>query len=990
MSTTHPLSQPTPSGEDDARVAARYWERIQPAEGLQAPRSWVVSDAPRLVLGGDWRFRLSARADIPADVAARGYDDSAWETIPVPSMWQLAGHGSPVYTNIRYPFPVDPPRVPDENPTGDYRRRFRIPDGWDGASRILLRFDGVDSCARIWLNGREVGTTAGSRLPSEFDVTDLVDRDEENVLVVRVHQWSSGSYLEDQDMWWMSGIFREVTLLGRPASAIVDHFVHADYDAAAGGGLLRVDASCADGSVPRVVIPELGIDVPAGHDVHVATVMPWSAEVPRLYDGVLWSAEESVPLRVGFRRVEVRDGILQVNGARLAFRGVNRHEFDPDTGRTLDEATMLRDVLLMKQHNLNAVRTSHYPPHPRFLELCDEYGLWVIDECDLETHGFFLDWDHPIPGNPVTEPLWRDVLVDRMARMVERDKNHPSIVIWSLGNECGPGVNLSAMAKWTRRRDPSRVLHYERDQTSADTDVYSLMYASHAEVDAIGRYQEPALDDPELDAHRRSLPFILCEYAHAMGNGPGGLAEYQELFDRYPRCQGGFVWEWIDHGIRARTPDGVEYWAYGGDFGEPLHDGNFVADGLLLPDRTPSPGLLELKQVVSPVRIVASKDGLRISNLHMASTLDHLRFDWRLEEDGTPVARGVLEVPETPAGTSVIVPMPSGLPSVRGEGWLTISATLRSDTPWARAGHEIAGAQFCVRPLPSKPSTGERGEAAAVVDKGGIVLGRARFDATTGALSAVGDVAVREFALDAWRAPIDNDRSFAGDAIEPAWRAIGLDRLTRRLESLEADDGAVLVSTRWAPAARELAFLMHERWTADGDVVHLDVVIEPVGSWNVVLPRMGLRLRLPGSLARADWLGLGPGESYPDSRVAQRFGRWSSSIDGLQTHYVFPQENGLRSQVRRVALTDEAGRGLSVLGEEPFAFAARRWSNRDLDLARHDAELRARNSVWLNVDFAHHGLGSASCGPGVLPQYRLEPRPLHAHITFELITGSAR
>ena len=517
----------------------RYLEEVSPQTSARAPRAWLRSDVPRIELAGDWAFRLSPRADAPEDFAERGFDDAGWDRLPVPSHWQLHGYGAPAYTNVRYPFPVDPPHVPDENPTGDYRRHFTVPADWRDREAIL-RFEGVDSCLCAWLNGELVGTSMGSRLPVEFDVGWMLRPGEENVLAVRVHQWSAGSYLEDQDMWWLSGIFRPVTLQLR--GAIDDLFVHADYDHVTGAGRLRVEA----GAPVRVSVPELGLDLAAGETATVERVEPWSAELPRLYDATVTAEGETVRLRIGFRRVVVEDGLLQVNGHRVLLRGVNRHEFDPERGRAVTEETMERDIVLMKAHNLNAVRTSHYPPHPRFLELCDEYGLYVIDECDLETHGFFpLEWRR----NPSAEPVWRDALVDRMRRMVERDKNHPSIIMWSLGNESGAGENLGAMADWARERDPSRPLHYEHDWSCRDVDVYSRMYASHEEVEAIGRGEEDPLPDAALDARRRRMPFILCEYGHAMGNGPGGLADYQALFEQYQRCQGGFVWEWIDHGI---------------------------------------------------------------------------------------------------------------------------------------------------------------------------------------------------------------------------------------------------------------------------------------------------------------------------------------------------------------------------------------------------------------------------------------------------------
>lgn len=504
-----------------------YFEDVSPGTGSLPPRAWYTqSDAAALSLNGSWRFRLSPSADAADDsFASDGYDSGAWDTVTVPGHWVLQGHGAPLYTNVVYPFPVDPPRVPTENPTGDHLRTFDLPDDWPTTGGGTLRFDGVESCARVWLNGTELGEFKGSRLPHEFTVGRLL-KPSGNVLAVRVHQWSSGSYLEDQDQWWLPGIFRDVTLLHRPEGCALDFFTHASYDHRAGTGTLRVASDVAG----RVTVPELGVDVATGESVTVA-VEPWTAETPRLYDGVLATAGERVPLRIGFRTVAVEDGVIKVNGRRILFRGVNRHEFHPETGRALDLDTMLTDVRLMKQHNINAVRTSHYPPHPAFLDLCDELGLWVIDECDLETHGFT---EQGWRDNPVDDDRWTPALLDRAARMVERDKNHASVIIWSLGNECGTGRGLTAMARWIRARDDGRLIHYEGDRTCADTDMYSRMYADHAEVERIGRREDT--DGPRS---RRQLPFILCEYGHAMGNGPGGLSEYQELFDAHERNQGG-------------------------------------------------------------------------------------------------------------------------------------------------------------------------------------------------------------------------------------------------------------------------------------------------------------------------------------------------------------------------------------------------------------------------------------------------------------------
>ncbi|MCU1658626.1 MAG: glycoside hydrolase family 2 barrel, partial [Pseudonocardiales bacterium] len=555
-----------------------WFEHHFPNTAAVPPRSRLRSDAPELSLNGRWRFRYSTRADRPADLAAVELDDATWDMIAVPAHWQLEGYGQPAYTNVQYPFPVDPPFVPDENPTGDYRRTFTVPPGFlTESGRAVLRFDGVDSAFAVWVNGTEIGRSTGSRLAVEFDVTSALSGTGVNVLAVRVHQWSSASYLEDQDMWWLSGIFRDVTLQSRPANGIDDVFVHAGFDAATGAGMLRVETR----GDAWLVVDELGVQTAANQSVTIENVQPWTAESPYLYDAVLATDAERVRLRIGFRTVAIVDGVFTVNGAPIKLRGVNRHEVDPDRGRSVTEADMLADVLLMKQHNINAVRTSHYPPHPHFLDLCDEYGLWVMDECDLETHGFFLNgWRN----NPSDDPQWQQAMVDRMRRTVERDKNHPSIIMWSLGNESGTGRNLAAMADWARERDSSRPLHYEHDWSVPDVDVYSRMYATHKEVAEIASSSEAPLADPEADRRRRGMPFLQCEYAHAMGNGPGGLLEYQQLFESSERCLGGFVWEWIDHGLRQVDEAGRERWAYGGDYDEPIHDGNFVADGLVFPD----------------------------------------------------------------------------------------------------------------------------------------------------------------------------------------------------------------------------------------------------------------------------------------------------------------------------------------------------------------------------------------------------------------------
>jgi beta-galactosidase len=957
-----------------------YYASFGPGAGRRPPRAAFTSDAPSLSLTGPWRFHWAPSvAAAPAGVADPAFDDSGWDELPVPAHWQLHGYGSPAYTNVNYPFPLDPPYPPDENPTGDYRRAFDLPPEWagrDSGGDVVLRFEGVDSCVKVWLNGRELGYSTGSRLPVEFDATPALVPGR-NVLAVRVHQWSAGSYLEDQDMWWLSGIFRDVTLIARPPAALDDFFVHAAYDHRTGRGTLRIDTS----TPARLTVGELGLaGVPAGQTYEMA-VEPWSAELPRLYRGELATGDERVPVAIGFRTVAVDDGLLTVNGRRVLFRGVNRHEWHPDHGRAVPRATMREDLLLMKRHNVNAVRTSHYPPHPHFLELCDELGLWVIDECDLETHGFApVGWR----ANPSDDPRWRDAYLDRMRRTVERDKNHPSVIMWSLGNESGTGANLAAMAAWARDRDPARPIHYEHDRDSTYVDVYSRMYAPHDEVDAIGRRTEPPLADPAADAHRRALPFVLCEYAHAMGNGPGGLTEYQELFEKYPRCQGGFVWEWIDHGIRRRTADGREYFAYGGDFGEELHDGNFIADGLFFPDRTPSPGALEYKKVIEPVRISGTPDLLRIANLHTFRDLSHLAFTWTLEEEGRVVADGTLAVPAVPAGEQAEVPTPAlpdtlgpeavG-PDTAGETWLTVRAVLAADQPWAPAGHEVAWGQIAVRPRPRAPTRSRRPPAA---------LPGTEFDPVTGRLTRLGGIALDGPRLDLWRAPTDNDDGLHGP-IAPGWRLAGLHRLRHRLIGIAEAGDELIIRTRVAPAARDFGMLATYRWTAIGEGLHLTLDVEPAGDWDLPLPRLGLRLALPPALGRAAWYGPGPGESYADTGRAARVGRYAMAVDDMQTPYVFPQENGCRGDVRWAELTEGAGgagRGVRFEGDPRFGFTARRWTSEDLDVARHPVDLVPRDAVYVNIDLAQHGIGSASCGPGVLPVHRLAAEPATLRVTL--------
>ncbi|MEV4114329.1 glycoside hydrolase family 2 TIM barrel-domain containing protein [Nonomuraea sp. NPDC049695] len=998
----------------------RYFEDFSPGYGGLAPRAVLVSDAPRLDLNGDWAFRFSQTGlDEPDGFELPTYDDKEWDRLPVPSHWQLHGYGKPAYLNIPYPIPLDPPFVPDENQTGDYRRVFDLPGSWEGIPAVM-RFEGVDSCARVWLNGLELGVSRGSRLPVEFDASEAL-RPGCNVLTARVHQYSSGTYLEDQDTWRLSGIFRDVALLARPVGGIRDVFVHADYDASSGGGQVRFEVEA--GASVQVSIPLLGVSAAsAGETLTFDQVRPWSAEEPFLYEAVLATPAEQVRVRFGFRTVAINDsGVLTVNGRRVVLRGVNRHEFDPDRGRVMSLELMRRDVELMKQHNINAVRTSHYPPHPAFLDLCDELGLWVMLECDLETHGFEQTRPEPWQRNPSDDPQWRDAYLDRIQRTVERDKNHPSVIAWSLGNEAGDGQNLAAMAAWIHQRDPSRPVHYEGDRLARYVDIYGEMYRTPAVVRRIGQGRlrpgemfYPPRDgagDP-ADEPRNSKPFVYTEFAHAMGNGPGGLAEYMRLCEQHPRVQGGFVWEWMDQGLRSTDALGREFFAYGGDFGEDLHDGNFICDGLMFPDRTPSPGMLEYQKVNEPVVIEPGSPGhISVRNRYAFLDLSHLRFTWSLSREGIPIAGGPLALPHVAAGERIEIPIPEAYEE--GERWLTVQAELANPTAWAPEGHVVAWGQIPPAGTGARAALTDRRVPAETAGEH-IVLGPARFDRRTGTLVILGDHRCDGPQLALWRAPTDNDAAWAqGDA--RYWKGRGLDRLRHRTVSVDPGDTGLAVVVRSSAANSDCGYLSTYRWDTDGQRLRVRVHTEPFGHWperadvfaeamvDPDLPdeertellrrdkapsvaRIGLVWQLPQEWSQIQWFGAGPGEAYPDSRQAARIGRFHATVDDLQTPYVRPQDNGTRADVRWAEITDPAGAGIRIEGEPAFSLAARRWSDRHLAAARHQTDLVPEPLIYLYTDHVVHGVGSGAVGPGVLPQYRLDVRA--ADFAFILSTTS--
>ena len=1027
----HPWEDPNGFGVNRLPARAWYWTFADEASARSGQRDlspWQLS------LNGTWKFHHAPMPlATPVDFFAEAFADTGWHELPVPSCWQMHGFGKPHYTNVQYPFPVDPPRVPTDNPTGSYRRTFHVPEAWDG-KQIRLRFDGVDSWFVAYVNGQQVGSGMGSRLPHEFDITALV-KPGANVLAVQVTQWSAGTYLEDQDMWWLSGIFREVSLTARPKVQLADVTVRTTFDKNYRHAelslmlqLTNLGARVAKGvQVEAQLIDALGksvfkqpmsasSDVAAGKTGDVTLIAkvnsprPWSAEDPYLYTLLLTLKDEKgkvlevIPQKVGFRQVDIQNGVLLVNGKPIKFRGVNRHESHPELGRVIPLEQMINDILIMKRHNINAVRTSHYANDPRWYDLCDQYGLYLIDECDLETHGFAMlsqRWQ----GNPLAASDWEAACVDRMERLVQRDRNHASIIMWSLGNEAGIGINHHKMKARAKELDPTRPIHYEGDYDLDVADVYSRMYASVADTIQIGK----GLEDLAQVPGGKSLPltkygnkpFVQCEYGHAMGNGPGGLKEYQDAFYQYDRLCGGFIWEWCDHGITQYTPDGEKYYAYGGDFGDQPNDSNFVCDGLVFPDRTPSPGLIDYKKVIEPVQtetLDEQKGKLRITNRYDFLNFEHLAIHWELSADGRVVQSGIMDLPEIEPHGSEVVRVPFKLPGDAAGKLivLNVSYRLRLDMPWAAAGHEVAWAQSEItvtsneveKAVTTKAVRCNAQPLALNETSTQLVINGSDFQVTFDKLhgllsqwSARGQVLMEQGPkFNFWRAPTDNDGGCRGVGVQKTWREHGLHWLQHRLDNFKVeklDDQLVQVQAdvTIAPPVKSHKLVCRYVYTIGADgTVGLQLHGEPMGDWKTTLPRVGVQARLPKLLDQVKWLGLGPGEAYSDSRNAVKLGIWQSDVDGLFTNYIFPQENGNRHLTRWTTITDTTGAGLMVVGQPRFDFSAHWYDTLDLDHARHTTDLVKRPYVTLNMDMAQTGLGSNSCGPGVLPPYELQPK----------------
>jgi beta-galactosidase len=960
-------------------------------------------------LNGQWKFRCSKTAnERPKDFFKPGYDVSGWQDIRVPSNWELEGFDRPLYSNSRYPHPPTPPKVGRLwQPVGSYRRTFEVPADW-ADREVFLHFDGIMSAGYVWINGEMVGYHEDSMTPAEFNITKYL-KPGKNDVAVEVYRWSDGSYLEDQDMWRLSGIYRNVYLVARPQVYIHDVIVRTDFDDDYRDAVLRLgvvvrrmnsdrdirydaDAQLFDPDgkpVPdgkfelRFKVPPNGKLTGDNKSVTIHEPLHWTAETPNLYRLVLTlkddqgKAIESVATRFGFREVEIRDGRLLVNGVPVLLRGTNRHEHDPDHGKTVSEERMIQDIKLLKQNNFNAVRTSHYPDDPRWYELCDEYGIYLIDEANLETHELGFGRVN-FPGN---REEWFAPCVARMVDMVQRDKNHPSVILWSLGNEAGGGETFTQMRKAALKIDNTRPIHYQNDNRYAD--VLGVFYPTPNGLERLG------------SSERENRPIILTEYAHMMGNSGGNFAEYWEVMERYPRFAGAFIWDWVDQGLRAHTGREEEFWAYGGDFGDYPNDTNFCINGLVSADRVPNPHLIEVKKVQQFVKFAAEDAAtgkIRITNKYEFQDLSGFELRWRLEGDGKLLGEGTLPAPDLQPAKSTTVTLPIHLPDA-GESrelFLTVELALKNKTTWAPAGFVMASEQFAV-PCEAKEVVADTPSTPVQVDRSDNRISlRAGanayvFDTHSGELRQI--IAAGERLLaeplrpNFWRALVDNEVRGGMDSNAYLWKTAAPNR---RLESIDVEEhgpSEAVVTARQRLPIWNASYV--NTYTLRGDGV-LEVSATLDSDQDLPeLVRFGMQLGLPRSMNRVEWFGRGPHESYWDRKTSAAVGLYRNTVSGLHHAYARPQENGNRSDVRWVSFTDADGNGLKATGEPLIEFSAWHYSQEQLEQAKHDYELPSAGSITVNLDWRQRGVGGVnSWGEHTLDQYTL--RGNHFEYKFRL------
>ncbi len=947
-------------------------------------------------LNGIWQFRYYPSVlEAEEGFFLPEFEGEGFSELPVPSVWQIYGYDRNQYTNVRYPIPYDPPYVPRENPCGAYRREFTYEP--QAGKRAYLNFEGVDSCFYVWLNGQFVGYSQVSHSTSEFEVTKYLIPGE-NLLAVLVLKWCDGTYLEDQDKLRMSGIFRDVYLLTREEEHIRDFTVTTPLsdDYRKGWVAVRMEFSGPAREVSYELLDGEKRTVCGGVSQNGEISIPldqpvlWNAENPYLYTLLLTCGEEVIPVPVGMRRVEIKDSIIRLNGQNIKFRGVNRHDSNAYCGYAVTVEDMMEDLTSMKEHNINAVRTSHYPNSPLFTELCDRFGFYVIDEADLECHGvetlYGGDRDY---CKIARDPAFETPILDRIQRLVTRDKNHPCVIMWSMGNESGFGCNFEKALAWTREYDPTRLRHYEGYNWAHENDPPNL-----SDMSVSSRMYPPLtwIEDYFADPSN-TRPLILCEYIHAMGNGPGDGEDYFALIEKYDRFAGGFVWEWCDHAVyMGQTPDGRDKYFYGGDFGEFPHDGNFCMDGLVYPDRHPHTGLKEYKNIIRPLRVTGAeleKGSFTFRNmLDFTNTRDYLTVIYQILQNGETVAEDVvgeeqLDIPPHGSRTVTLV-YPQGL---KGDFAVKFSCYQKEERLLTPAGHplgfDVAGedrADLAVMEAAPKaaPVRVERGERYLILTGENF---RYTYDLWSGAFARMSadnrSILEKPMEYNIWRAPTDNDRT-----IRQEWEACGYDRITVRTydSSVEESGGAVRVRTPLSISAVYLQRILEvdALWTVEpsGAVrVSMEVRKNPAAPF---LPRFGLRLFLPGYLDQAEYFGYGPNESYADKHRSSWKGRFASSVSGLHEDYIRPQENGARWSCDYVKISGR-GEGLLAMSKTPFSFQASPYTQEELTRKAHNYELEESGYTVLCLDAAQSGVGSHSCGPELLEKYRLD-----GNFTFEL------
>jgi beta-galactosidase len=981
----------------------KYWEDLNVMEvNREQPRAYYIPykdvEAALLkkrgkspfyqTLNGSWKFKYHSSIKCVEDgFYNEAADVSDWDNLIVPSCWQVKGYEKCHYTNVNYPFPCDPPYVPNENPVGLYVREFNVADRWDDKSKYLV-FEGVNSCFYLWVNGSFVGYSQGSRIPAEFDISSYV-RTGKNKIAVMVLKWCDGSYLEDQDLWRFSGIFRDVYLLARDKNHVRDVFnkqyLSEDFKAAAlkceveTVGSCEVKAELRDAEGKLVAGGSAAVSGKGTIELEVKDPVLWNAEAPYLYKLYVTSGEEVLLFNTGFRKVEVKDGVFMINGKAIKLKGVNRHDSHPELGQTIPVNHMIKDLMIMKRHNVNTVRTSHYPNDPRFLDLCDEYGFYVVDEADLECHGVQPAGDfHMLTKNPA----WEKAFVDRAERLVERDKNHPSVFMWSMGNESGYGVNHIAMAEWTRNRDNTRLVHYEGaaqhykgHENTECLDVESRMYAP---VEFMEQY---ALNEDN------KKPLFQCEYSHAMGNGPGDLKDYWDVIYKYPKLMGGCVWEWCDHGIKTQTPEGEDFYAYGGDFGDKPNDGNFCLDGLVYPDRRPHTGLLELKNIIAPVKVeeVDLKKGtIKVTNLYDFVDLSRLSLTWKVEKDGVTVQQGEICSLATAPYASEVVELGYSLPDkCSSRYFLTVSFVQKKDTLWAEKGYEVAFAQFelpvekleVVETKVTAPITVEQKDNLVIIE--GFDFYHV-FDLFEGNFVKITrnyvDMICGQPKFNIWRAPTDNDRN-----VKHKWMQEGYERAVMHVYDAKvtaSSETSVEITVAFSLGGYIKLPVLHGKavWTVDGSGEITLKVNANVRDELVFLPRFGLQLVMPAGTEEVEYFGYGPHESYVDKRHSVKKGKYLTTVDGMFENYLMPQENGSRFGTEWAVVSNEQGMGLKFTASGEFSLNAAHYTAEDLTEAGHPYELKRREETIVNIDYKMSGVGSNSCGPELLQQYRFDEK----------------